>query len=628
MKLMSEGKSMRRGAIVLTLLLMSALVSSAQPTQAGIACTPDTSITIQSVKMPPQAEKGNGGTCAARKGFGDRRAAAIVMSSSPAVASTFYRDALGRDAVGTMPPVANRTTKALPAPALLPADDLTAAFRASEVSAASYALHRALSGFRLNQVRSEFGDVVKPGPRDLTLMLRDLAVREDQLDGAEAELAERMLSRPTSDESGSFGYQATAVERVGCTTNVCVTWVEGTVDSPPTADANGDGTPDQIELTAGVFQQVWDAQVGALGYRAPEPDSAGPDSRLDVYVSDLGAEGTYGYCLPEPSSDTSDWSAAGHCGVDNDFSTAQFGSSGGPDALRVTAAHELFHAVQFAYDFLEDAWLMEGTAAWVEDVVFDEINDNYQYLETSALAIPHVPLDLASQEYGTAYGSWLFWRFVTEYFQEDLTQDPSIIRRVWERADGSPGAPDDYSLLAIDNVLRERGSSFRWAFADFTALNNFAGPWYEEGEGYVNEVGEPPFVGRLLSRSNPKMSQARRLDHLTSHNVWLRPGRGLLQTSKLGLAFDLPGTITGSEATVQIVYSSGSFGYRSVRLDSGGAGVTRVPFGRGRVVGVLVTLTNASRRVHSCFQQETPLSCSGYPRDDGRPYVMAARVYP
>jgi hypothetical protein len=37
--------------------------------------------------------------------------------------------------------------------------------------------------------------------------------------------------------------------------------------------------------------------------------------------------------------------------------------------LKVTAAHEFFHAVQFAYDIGEDGWLMESTATWMEEHV-------------------------------------------------------------------------------------------------------------------------------------------------------------------------------------------------------------------------------------------------------------------
>ena len=42
------------------------------------------------------------------------------------------------------------------------------------------------------------------------------------------------------------------------------------------------------------------------------------------------------------------------------------------NSLRVTAAHEFFHAVQFGYDYGEDPWLMEATATWMEERVADD----------------------------------------------------------------------------------------------------------------------------------------------------------------------------------------------------------------------------------------------------------------
>ena len=45
------------------------------------------------------------------------------------------------------------------------------------------------------------------------------------------------------------------------------------------------------------------------------------------------------------------------CVLDNDFARAQFGRAP-MDTLRVTAAHEFFHAIQFNYDYREDRWLI------------------------------------------------------------------------------------------------------------------------------------------------------------------------------------------------------------------------------------------------------------------------------
>ncbi len=64
-----------------------------------------------------------------------------------------------------------------------------------------------------------------------------------------------------------------------------------------------------------------------------------------------------------------------------------------PAGLRATAAHEFFHAVQFAYDSSEDAWLTEGTAVWMEDRVADDVNANRRWLRSSPLVHPWVPVD-------------------------------------------------------------------------------------------------------------------------------------------------------------------------------------------------------------------------------------------
>ena len=97
--------------------------------------------------------------------------------------------------------------------------------------------------------------------------------------------------------------------------------------------------------------------------------------------------GLYGYCTSDDPSRRTARAVSAYCVVDDDFARSQFsGSANGLRALKVTAAHEFFHAVQFAFDWLEDLWLMEGTAAWIEDEVYDSVNDNIQYLRTSPVS--------------------------------------------------------------------------------------------------------------------------------------------------------------------------------------------------------------------------------------------------
>src|SRR5690242_18933071 len=114
------------------------------------------------------------------------------------------------------------------------------------------------------------------------------------------------------------------------------------------------------------MQHVWVVEVGTFGYNAPLNDSKGPNNKLDIDVADIGDEGLYGYCTPEQQVGGA-WAYSGYCVLDDDYAPSEFPTNTPTENLEVTAAHEFFHAIQFAYDAAEDAWMMEGTAAWMED---------------------------------------------------------------------------------------------------------------------------------------------------------------------------------------------------------------------------------------------------------------------
>ena len=208
---------------------------------------------------------------------------------------------------------------------------------------------------------------------------------------------------------------------------------------PRSRTDNTNGIPDYVETVDTTLENVWSTEVGAMGYRAPKSDANsphhGPDSKLDVYIANIGNKGLYGYCTTDDPHTTKPsyryWDMSAYCVLDDDYAPAQFPPpyANGLAALQVTAAHEFFHAVQFAYDYSEDSWFMEGTAAWMEDEVYDAVNDNRQYLSRSALAKPSVPVDRGNGFY--QYGAWIFWRYLTESF------DPDLVRETWVYADGS-----------------------------------------------------------------------------------------------------------------------------------------------------------------------------------------------
>ena len=505
-------------------------------------------------------------------------------------------------------------------------DGLSRVFMHGEIDAATYALERVRSLFSLRAVRAEYGHVARPDPRSTTMLFRDLSRNVRYLSGSDQEEAERYLARPDDGGADPNGLGYSVAGRSACSINFCVHWVETTSDAPPLTDADGTGLPDWVETITTILEEVRSTEVSTLGYRAPKSDATsvnhGADGRIDVYLVDIGP--TYGITISDdPQSADPNypyWDSSVYLVLDNDFSASQFPGANGIPALEVTAAHEFFHAVQAAYDWYEDNWFLESTATWMEEVVYDNINDNRQYLGSSPLRQPFVPMDFGNPARSNLYGDWIFWEFLTGYFGRNRP-DLSVVQRVWQLADGSAGGPDYYSTAAIDQMAAERDSSFRFAFADFAAANALPKVYYEEGGSYP----APRFKNFALTANKPRLGPAAvRLDHLTSAYVDFKPGTGISRTAKLLVAVDLPSSSQGSEATVLVHMKAGAVRFIVMKLNGRGNGDVRVPFGRGRVSQAILVLTNASARFN-CWQQ-TWFSCQGRPRDDRGAYAFVAEV--
>ncbi|MGH3056866.1 MAG: MXAN_6640 family putative metalloprotease, partial [Gaiellaceae bacterium] len=369
---------------------------------------------------------------------------------------------------------AQRPERPLPTLAAGADDALFRALAEGRLSEVQYALERARSLFQLARVRREFGDVERPARRDATLFLRDLAARKRELTGPERQLAEALLARP-DDQDVPIGNGWTVTEAAGspvCSalpgTGVCVHWVDSTSDAPSPDDVSpANSVPDWVDLTLATWENAWAQEIAAIGYRAPLPDGVlGDDNRLDVYIDDLGVDAVFGYCTSDdPGVDVpGDFDIWAYCVVDDDYAPGQFGTAHTPlEFLQVTSAHEFNHASQFAYDWLEDVWLLEGTATNMEETVYPDVDDNVSFLrDVSPLTVPGSPLDRGGF-FDSEYGAWIFWRFLEETIAGD---DPTIVREVWERADASAGAAfgDQYSLQAARTELAQRGHVFRNAF--------------------------------------------------------------------------------------------------------------------------------------------------------------------
>ena len=463
---------------------------------------------------------------------------------------------------------------------------VVAASIAAPTSAVASGAHRSAGDDRdraravLAEARSLFDRKLRSdsgAARDATLVLRDLMLTKSALTGAERQEAEALLARPTDGaaDPGGTGYQAGTTPLAACTSTACFHWVQTSSDAIDTTDSNGvddgDGIPDYVEEVATAVTHVQSTYVGA-GYRPVKPDGVlGGDARPDIYLVNIGPDGLYGYCTSDQAvPGAGPFDAWAYCVLDNDYAAGEFPTNTPLENMQVTAAHEYFHAVQFGYDIAEDAWFMEATATWAEDELYDDVDDNVQYLTEGPMGKPAVSLDTFRGLF--QYGTWIFFRYLTERFTAAQGGMPTLVRDMWQQADGAAGGPDQYSMQAVASVLKARGTSLPAMFAKFADANLRSRKTYAEGA--ANSYPKTP-LGKFSKA--PKGWYATKLDHMSSASARVSPTK---KSKTLKVILDMPAKKTGSVAVVTVNYKNGSSKTSMFKLSRKGNGAHKYPFAR------------------------------------------------
>jgi hypothetical protein len=270
-----------------------------------------------------------------------------------------------------------------------------------------------------------------------------------------------------------------------CSAHFCVHWVASGRDAPDLTDGNGNGVPDWVENVAGVAENVYSVENVQLGWRTPKSDGTrggGGPGKTDIYLADIGGSGIYGYTAPDPNEQgtSGGHSLYSYLVLDNDFASAQFPQYSTPvDPLDVTLAHEYNHVLHFTYDALEDTWMFEATAVWMEGKVYQPVFDYLQYLPGwSQLTTKPItsfngrnPNDRNNVKvYGSAV--WTKWL--------DARYGPDVVRAAWE--DSRTTHPASFAPRAFDAAIRQHGGrGFSDEFDRFAAAT---AEWEAENSGF------------------------------------------------------------------------------------------------------------------------------------------------
>lgn len=448
-----------------------------------------------------------------------------------------------------------------------------------------------------------------PGDRrpEATLAMRDLFSSLPSLSGSDRAAAESILARPTDGAQDPQGDGYTVRSKKKCSPKLCVHWV------PSTSDEAG---AKWASKTLRVMKAVWRKEVGGMGYRRPVKDGriGGKGGKFDVYLKDVGSEGLYGYCAPEYLVRGYQRVANGYCVLDNDFARSQYGAKP-VKSLKVTAAHEFFHAIQFGYDYREDPWLMEATATWIEERFADGINDNRQYLGDSQVKLTYVPLDTFNANRSFQYGNWVFFEFLNKRY------GTGIVKKIWKRIGQYRNDGKTYS---IDGVKRSipGSTSFKQLYTQFAAANVTPGRSYPEGKAWPT----PTWAGNARMGKDQLATGTVDISHLAANDFRLTPKKGLDKLKyRLRVSLDGPGSKSSPAAAVVWQKKSGAVKRLPVRLNGKGQGSRTVPFNRKQTQRIFVVAVNASTR-YNCGAGDFTYSCRGNPRDDGRAFSMRFKV--
>ncbi|HBI23685.1 MAG TPA: hypothetical protein DDX84_05695, partial [Nitrospiraceae bacterium] len=247
------------------------------------------------------------------------------------------------------------------------------------------------------------------------------------------------------------------------------------IDAVPTTDNDDDGIPDYVEKLSGILDYVWDIEINSMGYDAPPSDGdLGWDCLLDVYLVDLGA---YGYTYIDGNQPAS----TVYMVLDNDFSgfPENLNPGGSQEgSMKVAAAHEFFHTVQFQIteDILVNEWWMEASATWIEDYVYPEVDDYVNYID-GWFNLPEFPLNYFPSDNCSGdpclfpYGTSVWVKHMTEKYGTGFVYD------IWDRIKNSESA-----LSAIENELTERGVNLADEIKELRVANlTFT---YDDGDVY------------------------------------------------------------------------------------------------------------------------------------------------
>jgi len=245
-------------------------------------------------------------------------------------------------------------------------------------------------------------------------------------------------------------------------------WDEDGLNAVPLADPGGNGVPDYIDSAMVIFDRVWQIEIDTLGFQPPPDDNGIPVTTYPIYFTDMIYYGlTYPSMIDIPSLPGTNYTS--YIEIENDFMGFP---SEGLAGLKVTAAHEFNHAMQFGYNVrTEDFYFYEMTSTWMEDIVYPTINDYYQYLNPFFEIFSNTSFNFYNSYSVFPYANCLYLKMLAKQY------GPQIVTLIWDRI------KTENSLTAIARAISLPPYHTSW----LASLNQYAVWLYFTGSRTISD---------------------------------------------------------------------------------------------------------------------------------------------
>ena len=352
-------------------------------------------------------------------------------------------------------------------------------------------------------------------------------------------------------KAGSGGGPTTDVLLVHQTTHFYIEYnTTGTHAVTLTDVSPANGIPDFVEETAAACELSWTVEITNLGFTAPPLPAPG-----GKYLIQFEQQGSYGYTT----------TVAGGTKIVLHPNYTGFPPNDDPDgdilgAMRATVAHEFKHASQNAASGWSEGGWVELDATWVEDIVYDLVDDYYNYIagSNSPFSQPNISLDSG--------GSGSYEDCNWEHFLSEKYGNAHIVG-LWQRRITNPA---ESMMASYTNRLAAAGSTLAAAWGEYVAWNFACGTHSAPGYGYGEAADYPTTPAQTTHTVLPVATTNGTMPHLAAHTRLIDNAAGSLSGTP-------EFTFTGNAAvawSVSILTRNRNTGLitRTVLPLSGGAG--------------------------------------------------------